>query len=389
MITVVCPYCYHRINRLRLWFVCTGRPAPGYKPCEKLVNENRQNETGYKEETYPAFAPPSRWLKSPQRARCPHCKGRTGRHACPCCNSPVPQNFGGRSSPVIAMAGARATGKTVYLTVLAHQLLATMGNRFEADVTLHGDEAQTWYASNVESLINQRVLPPLTRQLAGRSEPLVFRWRRDYGRVLRRYRSSFLSFLDTAGENLGTQRGAEDLKFLGGVDGFIVLLDPFALPGAQERIGSSPAAPSAASQTLQVLNQVTSVLRGEQGVPDRRRIRIPVAVAFAKIDVLKTYLGTTHAIFRPEADRPSYDERAGRAMHDSIRNLLIEWGAGDVDTHLQTNYSRFRYFAVSSLGKPPDYNHGVVDAGGVKPHRVSEPLVWLLSRYKVVRRQGR
>ena len=48
-----------------------------------------------------------------------------------------------------------------------------------------------------------------------------------------RYRSSYLSFLDTAGESLGTRaRCDRSCEFLAGVDAFIVMLDPFTLPGA-------------------------------------------------------------------------------------------------------------------------------------------------------------
>ncbi len=158
MFTVVCPYCYHKINRKRLWFVCGGKPAPGFDACGKEVNVERLRETGYREQMFPTFAPPYRWWFSPRTARCPDCNAATGEHVCPCCNTPLPANFGDGWSPVIAMVGARATGKTIYLTVLAHQIQGALRERFEADVWLFGDEARQQLVTNEQMLFEDRDL---------------------------------------------------------------------------------------------------------------------------------------------------------------------------------------------------------------------------------------
>jgi hypothetical protein len=68
--------------------------------------------------------------------------------------------------------------------------------------------------------------------------------------------------------------------------------------------------------------------------------------------------------------------------------LLTDLGADDIDAHLRLHYKKFRYFAVSSLGAEPDYLGGVVDAGGVRPFRVDEPLLWLLGLFKVIEKRS-
>ena len=60
--------------------------------------------------------------------------------------------------------------------------------------------------------------------------------------------------------------------------------------------------------------------------------------------------------------------------------LLYEWNAADIDWHMRLNYSDFRYFTVSALGAEPDYGTGKVASGGVWPHRVEDPVLWLLSK---------
>ncbi len=389
MFGVTCPFCYHRTNRLRPWFACSGLAAPGYPSCSKKPDPVRQRETGDDEPMYPVFPPPRLWLPSPRRAYCPECNGRTGQRVCAECHSPLPANFGGSFSPVIAVVGARSTGKTVYLIVVVHHLRTVVRARFRATVSLFPDAAYQTHQTNVEAIFEKGSLPALTEQRDGRSEPLVFEWRRRR-RIFSRYHSSYLSFLDTAGESLGTLTGVQELKFLAGVDSFIVVLDPFTLPGARDRLSLPKGAPTAESNAYEVLAQVTEVIRKAEGTGRGARIKKPIAVAFAKIDALKGVLGDGHPIFGAESTDPWVDNAAGRAVHESVREMLLDWEAGNIDDHMQANYSNYQYFAVSSLGRPPDYEHYAVAEGGVQPLRVADPVVWLLSVYKLVpRRHGR
>jgi hypothetical protein len=386
--TVVCPYCYHKINRKRLWFVCSGRPAPGYRACVKEVNDRRLGETAYREQMFPTFAPPLRWWFSPRKARCPGCNAESGEHVCPCCNTPLPANFGDGWSPVIAMVGARATGKTIYLTVLANQIQDVLRERFEADVWLFGDEARQQLAANEQMLFEDRELPALTqRPVDGRSEPLVFEWRRRHG-PFGRFGSSYLSFLDTAGESLGTESGVAELQYLKNMDAMIVLLDPYSLPRVRERLNLTGETPRAASNALTVLGQVTQHLRKQEGLKSNQRLAKPIAVAFAKFDLLTDTLREEdrQTLFRPETDDPWYDETAGRAMHETMRELILDWEAG-IDRHLHSHYETYQYFALSSLGRPPDLSTNKVSEKGIRPSRVPDPLEWLLSRYKLVPRK--
>ena len=135
-VTVTCPFCYRPINRLFLEFVCSGRNAPGYQPCQKTTDQRRKDETYSEEPMFPVFSRRWRWLPSPRHAVCQRCRGKTGQHACAECHTPLPANFGEgfSSSPVIALVGARETGKTVYLTVSANHLRTVLRDRFRANV---------------------------------------------------------------------------------------------------------------------------------------------------------------------------------------------------------------------------------------------------------------
>ena len=394
-----CPYCYHRINGGRLWFQCTGRGSPGRPTgCASKVDIARQQETGFNQQSLPYFPPPPYRGFTPRRAACPECGAVSGIRACPCCHTPLPANFGGSRSPLVAMIGAKGTGKTVYLTVLAHELRSNLGARFAADVRLTGDaqgglkSPLQWLEQNVDAVFVDHKLFPKTEQARfGRREPLVFEWRQEHrlAGVIPRFRTSYLSFYDTAGEDLTSQEKTYDLAYLGSANALVLLLDPFMLPQARDRINLPKEALLSNESAIDVVGRVTDQLRASHGVKPGKRIKIPIAVAFAKIDAFFGELGPDHPLLEVPKPAANYDEAAGQATHEHIKALLTEWGADGIDRHLDSAYTRYRYFAVSALGAPPDYATAVIDAGGVRPHRVEEPLVWLLSRFGVIPKRVR
>jgi hypothetical protein len=255
-----------------------------------------------------------------------------------------------------------------------------------------GQRAAVAEKLSIDEIFSDHKLMAHTEQaINGRRTPAVFEWRREHrtAGIRRGYRTTFLSFYDTAGEDLTNQEWTHDLTYLGAADALILLLDPFMIPRARDLVRLPDEAVRSQESTVDVVNRVTEKLRASHGIKSRHTIKIPVAVAFAKIDAFFDLLGADHPLVRPTTPNGAYDELAGQDMHEQVRALLYDWAADDIDTHLRFNYANFRYFAVSALGAPPDYLTGVVNKRGVRPHRVAEPLLWLLSGFDVVPRQRR
>jgi hypothetical protein len=198
--------------------------------------------------------------------------------------------------------------------------------------------------------------------------------------------NAVLSFYDAAGEDLTSQDRVHTQAYLGVAGGLILLLDPWQLPGALERIDVPASAIRDAAPPLEVLAMITEMLRATHQVKAKRKVTVPLAVVFAKMDAFFPLLGGNHPLLVKPPAQPGYDEVAGAGTHEHVRAMLHQYGADDIDAHLQHNYARFRYFAVSALGAAPDYSAAVVDAGGVQPFRVEEPLLWLLNRFGVIER---
>ena len=215
MATVACPYCYHPINQARLAYQCLGRGVPGGPRCAKREDELRQQLTNVRTAAYPTFVPPTflsqprRSFDSPRQATCPHCGGRTGVRACPACHTPLSSTFAESRSPLVGMVGGKGAGKTVYLSVLHHELRTTVRRRFGADIRLTGDQQggagspRQWLENYEEQLFTQgRLFEQTAGALNGLRTPVVIEWRQPKRRLgMKTFATTMLSFYDAAGED--------------------------------------------------------------------------------------------------------------------------------------------------------------------------------------------
>lgn len=396
MATVACPYCYNKINQARLAYLCLGRGVPGGTTrCAKAVDPTRSQMTNVSVPSYPCFTLETKGpLGSPRQAPCPTCGGVTGVRACPLCHTPLSATFAESRSPLVGMVGGKGAGKTIYMAVLHHELRTAVRRRFQADIRMTGDQQggagspRQWLERNEEQLfIDGKLFDQTASAVAGMRAPVVIEWRQPKRRLgMQTFDTTVLSFYDAAGEDLTNQDRVHTQAYLGVAGGLILLLDPWQLPGARARIDVPDAAIRGAAPPLEVLGMITDMLRTTHQVKTRRKVTVPLAVVFAKMDAFFPVLGSNHPLLTKPPTRPGYDEATGQSTHEHVRAMLHEYGADDIDAHLDLHYSSYRYFAVSALGAPPDYAAEVVDAGGVQPFRVEEPLLWLLHRFGAIDR---
>lgn len=388
----VCPFCFQGISLSRLWFQCLGR---GNATCKQEVDEDRERLTKSTLATYRSFAPPE---KVNSNASCPTCGGKTNLRACPACHTALPANFDESKSPMLGLVGAKGSGKTVLMTVLVKRLRDTVGKRYGADIMFATDNpdglagAADYQATREAPLYKGGVLPPPTSALGTgarqHSTPVLLRWRQEtpglFGRMS--MRSTMLSFVDAAGEDLNSRSSTFTLQYLKVCDGLIVLLDPFALPGARAMLSLPSAAINVDEDIpLQVVSHITEMLRIEHDLRKNKKIPVPVAVVFTKIDAFFPTLDRSSPLMAASPDMPAYAEMDGQAVHEHMLALLHRWNAQDIDAHIRLNYKDYRYFGLSALGAEPDYESNAVAAGGVRPHRVEDPVLWLLSKDGTVR----
>ena len=373
-----CPFCFRKIDTSKLAYQCTGR---GTKPCTKSEDQVRVDMTGNKSESYPTFAAPT---ERGRRPLCPTCGAEARRRACPSCHTALPIGFVDSDSPMIGLIGSKGSGKTVMMTSLVKQLRETVAKNFEASIRLTTDSpdgldgVEGYKTHREDALFREGVLPSGTEAAKGvnRRIPLVLEWQGKqtgaFGRTS--VRSTILSFLDTAGEQLNSLEETYSLDYISACDCLIVALDPFAIPGARAKLNLPPEAIQSTTdgEPLDVIQNVTEMLRVELGVKNKRKVKVPIAVVFTKIDAFFRTMDRNNPIMNPPGMLPVYQEADGTSVHEQIRALLHDWNASDIDFHMSLNYQDYRYFGISSLGAEPDYKEKRVDPRGIRPHRVHD-----------------
>jgi len=384
--TAPCPYCYGRINSTKLHFRCTGRPAPGRDACKKKEDSFRRSVLQDGTPVLPSFQPAAKFaLLSPTRAACPSCGGETGTRVCPLCHSVLPANFT-HKSPLFGIAGVRGSGKTVMLTVLNKELTTTVARRFSANIDAVGSSNLLTRLDNTWKDI-QKPGGRLPDQTAARNTidtvPAVFEWQLERSGVggFTRTVSTILSFYDTSGEDLSTAERTREQHYLGAADGLILLLDPFGFPENREHALSMGVDPESLKDLpRQVLHNLTDLLRETEHLRANKKIKRPLAVVLAKIDAFFRDLEEQDPIRQPSSREPHFDEAESVNLHHHIESLVAQWGGSDVLSMLRLNYTTYRFFVASALGAEPDYGTGRVNSRGVLPHRVAEPLLWLMAQ---------
>ena len=386
-----CPYCYSGFSERDIWFRCSGRIGPTGKRCELKVDTVRRTRTGFNSPLPPAFNADGRL----RAANCPDCQAESTARICPTCHMQLPVHFGKVRSRLIALVGAKESGKTVYMTVLVHELMHRVGEDLNAAISGADDETRLRFASDYEQPLyrDSRLLASTTTAAARDRAPLVFRFTTE-GKTSRLNRNgtgepqrTLLSFFDTAGEDLRSAQAVEEnVQYLAAADGIVLLLDPLQMRGARKLAAPGTRLPTpgaAGDEPANVLENITDLIMAKERIKASQRIGKPLAVVFTKMDALLHDLKETSQLLRPPAHMPYFDEQDSLQVHTEIQRLLSRWEGSRIDQIAQKNYRIYRYFGVSALGETPTQENRV-SPRGIRPYRVTGPFTWMLAQFGTI-----
>ena len=392
---LVCPYCFAETTRRRLRFRCVGSGAGRGGGCASELDRKYAEHMG---STAAAFLPPV-FDANGRKPRAVHavCNQLSLRRVCPNCHSDLPGDYCDVDSRLVALVGAKYSGKSTFIGVLLHELMNRVGQELCAALNACDDRTSRRYRDDFERPLYQRrsLLP--TTQSAGTDlrTPLVYRLtvrRRRW--LLRRSASLTLVLFDTAGEDLASEASTDrHLRYLGVADAIVFLVDPGELPGAAADVrpaarGESPPRPGTSppqqrpDDPLDVIRRVTGLLRARLARPAPKRLPIAVAVALTKIDAFDAALMSSSPL-QCDRRRDGRLDLADRGLvQEQVRALLDRWGVGSLDRELAESYREYGLFGLSALGRMP--RGGDIDPAGISPHRVEDPLLWLLHRFHMI-----
>ncbi|MEU9203080.1 hypothetical protein [Streptomyces sp. NPDC048332] len=282
---------------------------------------------------------------------------------------------------MVVLAGPAGSGRSTFTAVALHELRHGLGEDLGTALLPCDDRTVTDVRRYEQPLYGDAHLLPAALA-SGSPRPLVHRLSRRTGR---RERALTFLLLDTPESWFAGGEPAEgELRSLAGADAIVLLLDPRDLTGAVPRPAGRPGAAGSALVVDRVLDRLRTAGAGS---PDRGRIGIPVAVALAKLDLVAPQLPPNSPLHRRRSPGPGFDAADRSAVDTELRALLALWRSDGIDQRLREACADYQLFAFSALGRAP--RGDAVPPGGPRPHRVEDPLMWLLYRFGLLDRAGR
>lgn len=383
---LLCPYCFERYPAAELAFRCVN-PDPMRCP---LVEDQHLARYERLERGRPlprVFTPPRLLFSLPTVATC-DCGTKTIKRVCPRCHNELPRELGLGRSCSIALLGAKEVGKSHFIAVLIHQLRHRVGERFQASFAALDEQTRRRYSQDFESYVfARRIVIPGTvsaRAQVGVKYPLIYRLSLTQTYLgFRRQRATNLVFFDTAGEDLGDVDTMEtETRYVAQSEGIVFLLDPLQIPSVRDKLASRVGLPSGTVHPAAIVERVIQLIRSYRGLGESQKIDTPVALAFSKIDAVRSLIEPGSPVHRAAHHDGYFDLSDAEAMNESMRAHVHSWAGPGLDAMIRHNFKHVSYFGISALGSGPDAS-GRLPAGAT-PFRVEDPLLWILHRRGIV-----
>ena len=297
------------------------------------------------------------------------CTGTYAETRCPCCGYP----FEAHDHQVfVSLVGPAGSGKTSYTLAVIHEL--------QKDWHAVSDDPQT--ADDIKQMFSDDRIPcatavgsPVIRQI--HLPGLI------HSPFAQEKKNAYLYFFDRSGEDAGIllhEKQASDLhRSLKSMDLLMIVLDPVLVFRNETDCDYSD--PSIAAQASMLrhcsyddLSLLFDQYRKMNRLETHKKIDLPVAVVFAKADILNDQ-GIQDQLSRPSSNPDMLSDIDRTDAY--IRQLFADRDIRLTDV-LNTHLSNWKYFCSSSYGHAPASHSSRI--GGAEPRRVLDPLVWYMKQ---------
>jgi GTP-binding protein EngB required for normal cell division len=371
----LCPYCLEPVNIKSALYRCTNKA----KLCAHAPDDVYKSRWDDGRLMGKVLSPGSNGLCD--------CGHRSRYRICPHCHMKLELSPDGAGNIMLAVLGAKNSGKSHYLSVLINQLKVTahdLGGSYEhvGETTIRRYKERFY-----DPLFRQKKILDGTVGAAANFEvriPLIYRMslqdkdRRRIRKVVDMY------FFDTAGEDLDDVDQMANLnKYIAKSDGIVLLVDPLQVSAIVQQVNGMPNAAETFTEPVEILTRVRSLITDEKDLDALDKVDVPLAVAFSKIDAIKDVLGPTSHLNAKPRHKNGFDINDFNAMSSELESLLERENEKALHAAVCTHFSRYGFFGVSALGHSPDEAGNV---GTIAPHRVEDPILWLLSEHEVIPR---
>jgi hypothetical protein len=323
---------------------------------------------------------------------CDVCAKEARTRLCPRCHFELSHDVGQVDQKIIAIIGGSFTGKSHYIASLITRLQHVIGPNFDFSVSMLGDNTrERWNRDFFTPLFEKKmVLQPTQRSTVDSivKTPLIFRLTFKDGNHLRALN---ISFFDTAGEDMSKLRVdalSVEARYICKADGLIVLLDPLQIDTVRQQLPDSvqKPLPDPMARPEYIVGRLRELFEGYHHLSGAKKIPIPVAFTFSKVDTLRNLVAPDSALLQPSTHYKTLDLPDVQSVSTEIGNYVQAWINTGFYNEIDYKFSNYRFFGVSSLGNQPETSGRVK----LEPLRVEDPFLWILHEFKLIKgKKGR
>jgi GTPase SAR1 family protein len=300
--------------------------------------------------------------RSDLEAHCPHCAS-VGRE------TPLSDR---QSRPVcIPVVGGPSVGKSAFITAYANLFIDSISVDKGVDIEFYDDSVGSDFTTKkgfyrAGQIIKTAVQTDLTRASSIAFSFFVKHQSMNPPRLVHIYDIAGESFIDGANE---VQKQYDYCN------GIILLIDPFSIPNVMARFGtklnSTDLGGTSSASIDSMMENFILTLEHTTGLSKSKILNTPLAVVLNKTDEadLDLLIGDS-AVARAMANNPEVFTDSFDTMDYLCREFLRKVDMNDVLAHIQQNFKRTRFFAVSAIGH-------TLNQGRYNPRNVAPVLDWI------------
>lgn len=307
----------------------------------------------------------------------------------------LPEDWHDAHTHCVALAGARFSGKSLYMAVLVKQLELMASTEFQQPFAAANESTRRRYEEHYETPLfeemrNMASTPSSQSQDAYQRDPFIFSLGKWYNNRTGTMDPHYLVIRDVAGEDLENLSDSTDLSFFQHANLVVFLFDPLRVPSVSTFLDGLVPPPKELGGDPEVVLRNLQTVMGDA--------RPPLAVAVSKFDTLQrleeshhnewaAIMGNPGAAFRRDTGMRFLDTDSRLLSHE-IRSLFMFMRSESMLHQVRGMYPKerdlgdfYRFFAVSALGESPTGDH--LSRRGIAPYRVLEPILWMLTNLGV------
>lgn len=322
--------------------------------------------------------------------RCDACSKETSKRLCPHCHFELSHDAGLIEDHIIAIIGGPNTGKGHYIATLIHRLENEVGAQFSFSLRMLGDETRDRFEADYLSPLFRRktiIQPTQSATIDSRVKlPMVFRLTIQDGRKLKAVN---ISFFDSAGEDMKSLDVlSTEARYICFASGIIFLLDPLQIDAVRQMVPSQNLPlRDPASEPTYIVERLRELYERQFHLSPTARIKIPVAFVLSKADALFPIIDPGSALRLTGEHFGYFNIADAQSVHTEIWNYLQSWMGGGFSNRVGTNFSKYNYFGVSSLGQAPNKDGKIETVSSI---RVEDPFLWILCQLGLIKgRKGK